>query len=86
GLPVQCRWLFPFFRASCDNWNFNASNPCVYVGGNYNQNGNYGLFYLNYNTASNSGSNIGSRVLLSLANNPPQHGTGSRAPLGGDKR
>ena len=50
-------------RVSCDNWNFNASNPCVYVGGNYNQNANYGLFYLNYNTASNSNGNIGSRFL-----------------------
>ena len=47
-----------------DNWNFNASNPAVYVGGNYNQNGNYGLFYRNYTTASNSNGNIGSRFLL----------------------
>lgn len=49
--------------ASCDNWNFNASNPCVYAGGNYNQNQNQGLFYFNYNTASNSNGNIGSRTL-----------------------
>ena len=48
---------------SCDNWNYSASNPCLYVGGNYNQNGNYGLFYVNYNTASNTSSNIGSRHL-----------------------
>lgn len=63
---MQCRWLFPFLRASCDNWNFSASNPVVYVGGNYNQNGNYGLFYRNYNTASNSNGNIGSRFLYVL--------------------
>ena len=55
--------------ASCDNWNFNASNPCVYAGGNYNQNQNQGLFYFNYNTASNSNGNIGSRTYsVCLAN------------------
>ena len=27
---------------SPDNWNFNASNPCLHVGGNYNQNLNHG--------------------------------------------
>ncbi|MBR1868854.1 MAG: hypothetical protein IJ799_02170 [Bacteroidales bacterium] len=55
---------------SCDNWNYNASNPCLYVGGNYNQNDNHGLFYVNYNSASNSNDNIGARILLEcLANN-----------------
>ena len=48
---------------SADNWNFNASNPCLHFGGNYNQNGNHGLFYVNYNSASNSNANIGCRVL-----------------------
>ena len=72
-------------RSSCDYWNFNASNPCVYVGGNYGQNGNHGLFYVNYTTASNANGNIGSRFLLRFAINPPFHGTGSRAPLGEDK-
>ena len=48
---------------SCDNWNFNSSNPCVYAGGNYNQNLNHGLFYFNYNSTSNSNDNIGSRYL-----------------------
>ena len=52
---------------SSDNWNFNASNPCLHFGGNYNQNGNHGLFYVNYNSASNSNRNIGCRVLLGLA-------------------
>lgn len=55
-----------FVRASCDNWNFSTSNTCVYVGGNYNQNTNHGLFYVNYNTASNSNANIGARFLLVL--------------------
>ena len=50
------------FPGSCDNWNFDASNPCVYAGGNYNQNQNNGLFYFNYNTASNANANIGSRT------------------------
>ena len=62
-MPVFC------VRVSCDNWNFNASNPCVYVGGNYSRNGNHGLFYVNYNSVSNSSSNIGSRILSAcLAN------------------
>lgn len=51
---------------SCDNWNFNASNPCLYAGGNYNQNLNHGLFYVNYNTATNANANHGCRILLYL--------------------
>ena len=54
------------FGVTCDNWNFNASNPCLYVGGNYNRNTNHGLFYVNYNSVSNSNSNIGCRNLLSV--------------------
>ena len=52
---------------SSDNWNFNASNPCLHFGGNYNRNGNHGLFYVNYNSVSNANANIGCRVLLGLA-------------------
>jgi len=33
----------------------------VNVGGNYNQNTNYGLFYFNNNGATNKNANIGSR-------------------------
>lgn len=62
GLPVQYRCQL--FGVTCDNWNFNTSNPCLYVGGNYNHNTNHGLFYVNYNSASNS--NIGCRNLLSV--------------------
>jgi len=47
-----------------DNWNFNASNPVVYVGGNYNQNGNHGMFYVNYTSLTNTNANHGSRFLL----------------------
>ena len=75
------------FGVTCDNWNFNSSNPCLYVGGNYNQNTNHGLFYVNYNSTSNSHANIGCRNLFE----PNMltlhfHGTGSRAPHGEDKR
>ena len=50
---------------TCDNWNYSASYPCLYVGGSYDQNGNHGLFYVNYNTASNTNADIGCRNLLS---------------------
>ena len=43
--------------------NFNSSNPCLHVGGNYNQNLNHGLFYVNYNGTSNSNANIGCPTL-----------------------
>lgn len=49
---------------SADNWNFNSSNPCLHFGGNYNQNGNHGLFYVNYNSTSNSNANIGCRLVV----------------------
>lgn len=49
-----------------DNWNFNGSNPCLYHGGNYNQNQNHGPFYVNYNRTSNSNDNIGCRILAKL--------------------
>ena len=73
------------FWVTCDNWNFNSSNPCLYVGGNYNQNTNHGLFFVNYNDVSNSNANIGCRILFVLCSSSI-HGTGSRAPLGEDKQ
>lgn len=48
-----------------DNWNFNGSNPCLHHGGNYSQNQNHRPFYVNYNTASNTNTNIGCRILES---------------------
>lgn len=79
-----------------DNWNFNASNPVVYVGGNYNQNGNHGMFYVNYTSLTNTNDNHGSRLLFkSFANVFPRqqtaampfciHSTDSRAPHGEDQ-
>ena len=47
---------------SCDYWYFGSSNPCLYVGGNYSHYSNYGLFYVNYVSASNYNGNIGCRL------------------------
>lgn len=47
---------------SCDYWNFNSSSPCVYVGGNYYQDTNHGLFHVGYDSTSYTGSDIGSRL------------------------
>ena len=49
---------------SPDYWNFNASSPCLYVGGSYGQNLNLGMFYVNYNGTSNSNANIGCQLLF----------------------
>ena len=48
---------------SCDSWSFYASGPCVFVGGHYGQYGNYGLFYVSYNYASDANASIGARLL-----------------------
>ena len=53
--------------SSADHCNYNSSGVVLYVGGNYNQNQNYGLFYMNgNNNASNSNSNIGARHLANV--------------------
>ena len=63
GKPVK-PWGHPVPQSAygssvmSDNWNFNASNPCLHVGGNYNQNGNHGMFHVNQNNASNANGNI----------------------------
>ena len=49
---------------TCDNWNFNSSNPCLYVGGYYNRNAYLGLFFVYYDSVSYSGTSIGCRTLL----------------------
>lgn len=46
-----------------DYWYFNASNPCLRVGGSYSQGLNFGLFCVDYGTASNSGVSIGCRLM-----------------------
>ena len=47
---------------SCDYWHFDSSYPCLCVGGNYYQNTNHGLFYVDYYYASYSGAHIGCRL------------------------
>lgn len=47
---------------SCDGWHFNASGPCLYVGGYCYQNTVLGLFYVYYTTASGSDDGIGARL------------------------
>jgi len=43
--------------------NSNSSAYPAYVGGNYNDNANYGFFYVNANnSATNTNSNLGSRL------------------------
>ena len=49
---------------SCDAWDVYSSYPCLFVGGYYNRYTNHGLFYVNYNSVSNSNTNIGCRTLL----------------------
>ena len=79
GFPVRALGL------SCDNWNFNASNPCLYGGGNYNQNLNHGLFYVSGNGVSNANANHGSRISDNVKISCII-GTGFRAPLGEDRQ
>lgn len=47
---------------SADSWYFNASYPCLYFGGYYDQDGSHGLFYVDYASASDSVAYIGCRL------------------------
>lgn len=47
---------------SCDTWGFNSSYPCLYVGGNYSHDANYGLFYVDFNSASVTSAYISCRL------------------------
>lgn len=47
---------------SCDDWNFGSSNPCLFVGGNYNQHADYGMCCVYCNSVSHAGSHIGCRL------------------------
>ena len=46
-----------------DSWSFNASSPCLYVGGDYSQGLDLGLFYVYCNTASDANASIGCRLM-----------------------
>lgn len=45
-----------------DYWSFNASSPCLFVGGYYGRSLNRGLFCVVYGTASGSSADVGSRL------------------------
>ena len=47
---------------SADNWDFNASYPCLFFGGSYYQDGYRGLFFVNCTSASSSDAYIGCRL------------------------
>lgn len=45
-----------------DIWNFNASFPCLYCGGNYSRYQDYGLFYVDFNGSSSASADFGCRL------------------------
>lgn len=47
---------------SCDYWYFSSSHPCLFVGGCYSHGSNYGLFFVNCDTASGYSGYIGCRL------------------------
>lgn len=46
-----------------DGWDFSASYPCLFVGGNYSQGLSRGLFYVGYSTASYASAYFGCRLM-----------------------
>ena len=48
---------------SCDVWYYDASSPCINSGGYYQNNTNFGMFFYNYMSASNSNGSIGTRPM-----------------------
>ena len=68
------QWVYPTAAGGSDStyvpddWNFNASSPCLYVGGGYSQYLYYGLFCVYSNAISNAAPGIGCR-LMKLPNN-----------------
>ena len=72
AFTVKTRGGYPLFIAtaangnietySCDAWNFSSLYPCLYVGGNYSHDVNFGLFYVDSNSASVSSAYIGCRL------------------------
>ena len=47
---------------SADSWYFNASYPCLCFGGDYDQYGSRGLFFVDCTSASDSYADIGCRL------------------------
>lgn len=48
---------------SCDSWGFDASNPCLCVGGDYSQYLNRGLFFVSRSRATDANGYRGSRLI-----------------------
>nr|DAT72517.1 MAG TPA: hypothetical protein [Caudoviricetes sp.] len=46
----------------CDDWSFNSSKPCLFVGGCWLQTTSLGLFYVYYSSVSGAISYIGCRL------------------------
>ena len=70
-IPTQSglEWaLFPSAAAGSttnyvpDNWIFDGGSPCLRRGGSYSQSQNHGPFCVNYDGASDAGTNIGCRL------------------------
>lgn len=63
------QWIYPTTAGGStttyvpDSWYFNASDPCLRVGGNYSQNLNRGLFYVNSDGTSSSSADMGCRLM-----------------------
>ena len=45
-----------------DGWNYNASFPCLFRGGNYSQSLNYGMFFVSYSSVSSADAYVGCRL------------------------
>lgn len=62
------QWIYPSGNAGSDStyipdyWNFYASSPCLRCGGDYYRYLSLGLFYVNYNGATDAYGNIGCRL------------------------
>ena len=67
GLSNQ--WPLPTAASGSDStyvpdyWNFSASSPCLFVGGDYGQGLGLGLFCVSYGTAASAGASIGCRLM-----------------------
>ena len=49
---------------SCDYWHFYSSIPCLYAGGCYFHDQNFGVFFLNNDDSSKSATYLGCRLMV----------------------
>ncbi len=63
------QWIVPQNSGGSDStyvpdyWGFNASYPCLRVGGYYSQSLNHGLFCVDYDSASSASAGVGCRLM-----------------------